>query len=338
MNMKNMKCDNKLCIFGGSTVEKRTQALEKIYKNLLMKESTNDIALYDAQSLFYDFLESLRNAALSQWRESLLYKKYILIEGFHYFEQKKSTLEELTYIFKHTNAAIFLTLNKPLAECDFEEEMQYILSKGTQKEISDESCNCMSSRETQEHWNRIGYTPSAAEVAWLIKQDKSLTFAEKHKAWKEILSTMPDCAFDSHGVYDEANIDSVHAFLEEYMVLENRLLERFHKKESTAVYTYKVWCDEDGDWLGGDGPLYVDFNEALAEFQNDADLCPKLALFTKVYFGAEHQRIYIYMRPDGAVTKVAADLIDLKEKEYKNFYEIFYGMNLVFESKSEDEE
>ena len=157
-------------------------------------------------------------------------------------------------------------------------------------------------------------------------------------AWKDILTNMPDCAFDSHGTYDEANIDGVHASLEEYMDLENRLLERFYKKETNAVYTYKVWCDEDGGWIGSDGPLYVDFEQALAEFQNDADLCPKLALFTKVYFGAEHQRIYIYMRPDGAVTNVAADLIDLEEKEYKIFYEIFYGMNLVFESKSEDEE
>ena len=215
--------------------------------------------------------------------------------------------------------------------------MQYILSTGTQKEIGDESCDYMSSRETQEHWTKTGYAPSAAEAAWLIKQDKDLTLEEKHKAWKDILTNMPDCAFDSHGIYDEANIDSVHTFLSGYMALENRLLERFHKKESNAVYTYKVWCEEDSDWLGGDGPLYVDFNEALAEFHNDADLCPKLALFTKVYFGAEHQRVYIYMRPDGAVTKVAADLLDLEEKEYKIFYEIFFGMDLVFKSKAEDE-
>ena len=223
-----------------------------------------------------------------------------------------------------------------MEHCDFGEEMQYILSTSTQKEIDDESCDYMSYRETQEYGKKTGYTPSAAEATWLIKQDKDLTLEEKHKAWKDILTNMPDCAFDSHGTYDDANIDSVHNFLSEYMALENRLLERFHKKESNAVYTYKVWCDEDGDWLGGEGPLYVDFNEALAEFHNDADLCPRLALFTKVYFGAEHQRIYIYMRPDGAVTKVAADLIDLEEKEYKNFYEIFYGMDLVFESKSED--
>ena len=94
----------------------------------------------DAQALFYDFLEALRSVTVSQWRESLLNKKYILIDRFHYFEQKNSTLEELTYIFKHTRAAIFLTLNKPLACYDFGEEMQYVLSIGTENKISDESC------------------------------------------------------------------------------------------------------------------------------------------------------------------------------------------------------
>jgi len=335
--MKICNFNNSLHVFCEKAAYKRAYKLKCLYEEFNEKVDEKDILLCDAQSLFYDFLEALRNVTLPQWRESLLNKNYILIDGFHYFEQKQSALEELTYIFKHTNAAIFLTLNKPLAECDFGEEMQYILSTSTQKEISDESCDYMSSRETQEYWKKTGYTPSAVEAAWLIKQDKDLTLEEKHKAWEDILTNMPDCAFDSHGTYVEANIDSVHDFLSEYMALENRLLERFHKKESNAVYTYKVWCDEDGDWLGRDGPLYVDFNEALAEFQNYADLCPKLALFTKVYFGAEHQRIYIYMRPDGAVTKVAADLIDLEEKEYKIFYEIFYGMDLVFESKSEDE-
>ena len=182
------------------------------------------------------------------------------------------------------------------------------------------------------------YALSATKAAWLIKQDKSLTLEEKHNAWKKILSTMPDCSFDSHGVYDEANVDSIHIFLSEYMAMENLLLERFYKRESNAVYTYKVWCDEEEGWIGSDGPLYVDFEQALAEFQNDACLCPKLANFTKVYFGAEHQRIYIYMRPDGAVTKVAAELIDLDENENKILYEIYYGMELAFKNKAEDEE
>ena len=206
----------------------------------------------------------------------------------------------------------------------------------THNENNNEICDCVSFRETQEHWKKTGYTPSAAEVACLIKKDKSLTLEEKHIAWTEIINTLPDCAFISKD-YPNANIGSVHSFLSEYMALENLLLERFYKKESNAVYTYKVWCDEDGGWIGSDGPLYVDIEQALAEFQNDADLCPRLALFTKVYFGAENQRIYIYIRPDGAVIRVAADLIDHEENEYKIFYEIFYGMELVFKSKSEDE-
>lgn len=197
--------------------------------------------------------------------------------------------------------------------------------------------NFINSKDIQEHWKKINYIPSAAEAAWLIKQDKSLTFEETHKNWTEIITTMPDCAFVSED-YPDANIGSVHSFLSEYMELENRILERFYKKESNAVYAYKVWCDEDQGWIGSDGPLYVDFEDALAEFKDDADLIPRLALFTKVYFGAEHQRIYIYMRPDGAVTKVAADLIDLDEKEYIIFYETFYGMDLMYKIKSEDEE
>ena len=337
MNMKNMKCDKKLCIFWGSTVDKRVQTLEKIYKNLLMKESTNDIAFYDAQSLFHDFLESLQNAALSQWRESLLYKKYILIEGFHYFEQKKSTLEELTCIFKHTNAAIFLTLNKPLAQCDFGEEMQYILSMGTQKEISDKSCDYMSSRETQEYWKKTGYMPSAAEAAWLIKQDKSLTLEEKQKAWMKIIATMPDCAFVSED-YPDANIDSVHNFLSEYMALENRLLERFYKKETNAVYTYKFWSDEEMYWIGENGALYADFEEAMAEFMDDADLNPTFAQFSKRYIGAEDKRIHIRMRPDGEVVSVAEDRFICDAQEHNLFYDVLFGMDLAFKNKKEDVE
>lgn len=177
----------------------------------------------------------------------------------------------------------------------------------------------------------------SAYTAWLMKQDKSMTFEEKHKAWKEIIATMPDCAFISEA-YPDANIDSVHTFLSEYMELEKRLLEQFYKNEPNSVYTYKVWCDGDQDWIGADGPLYVGFEDALTEFKDDADLLPRLALFTKVYFGAEHQRLYVYIRPDGTVMKVAEDLLALEENEYKLFYAVFYGMELAFKNKTEDEE
>ena len=241
--MKICNFNNSLHVFCEKAAYKRTRKLKCLYEEFIEQVDEKDILLCDAQSLFYDFLDALRNTTLPQWRDSLLNKKYILIDGFHYFEEKKSALEELTYIFKHTKAIVILTINKPLVQCDFGEEMQYILSTGTQNEIGDGSCDYMSFYETEEHWKKIGYTPSAAECAWLIKQDKSLTLEDNHKGWKEIIATMPDCAFDSHGVYDEATVDSIHIFLSEYMAMENRLLERFYKSESNAVYTYKVWCD-----------------------------------------------------------------------------------------------
>ena len=334
--MENFDVKKNPYVFWGETVEIRSRVLDQIYKNLLIKESKDDISFCDAQSLFYDFLEALRNGALSQWRETLLNKKYILIDRFHYFEEKKSTIEELTYIFKHTKAIIILTLNKPLARCDFGEEMQYILSTGTQNKICDESCDCMSFRETQEHWKKTDYTPSAVEIVWLIKQDKSLTLKEKHKAWTEIITIMPDCAFDSHGVYDEANVDSVHTFLSEYMALENRLLERFYKKESNAVYTYKFWSDEEMEWVGENGALYADFEEAKAEFMDDADLDPTFAQFSKRYIGTEDKRIHIRMRPDGAIMSIAEDRFICDEQEHNLFYDVFFGMELAFKSQKED--
>lgn len=325
-------------VFFDKTAYKRVHKLKCLYEEFIEKVEKKDILLCDAQSLFCDFLEALRNVALHQWRDSLLNKKYILIDGFHYFEEKKSALEELTYIFKHTNAAIFLTLNKHLAQCDFGEEMQYILSTGTQKDINDEACDYMRFRETQEYWKKSGYTPSASEVAWLIKQDKSLALEEKHTAWTEIIATMPDCAFDCSGIYEEANIDSVHNFISAYIEVEKHLIEQFFKKESNAVYTYKFWSNEEKNWCGENGALYADFEDAKAEFIDDADLNPTFAQFSKRHIGTEDKRIHIRMRSNGAILGVTEDRFICDEQEHNIFYDVFFGMELVFKSKQVDAE
>ena len=80
--------------------------------------------------------------------------------------------------------------------------------------------------------NKTNRFTDVSKAVWLIKQDRSLTLEEKHKAWTEIIATMPDCAFISED-YPEANIDSVRTFLSEYVNLENRLLKQFKKKSQT---------------------------------------------------------------------------------------------------------
>lgn len=336
--MKNYNFDNMPYVFFGKTACVRTRKLKDLYENFIEEVGENDVFFGDAQSLFYDFLEALRNVKLPKWRESLLNKKYILIDGFHYFEEKKSALDELTYIFKHTKAIMILTLNKPVTQCDFGEEMQYILNAGTHKVIDNETCDCVNFCDIQKHWRETNYMPSAAEVAWLIKQDKSLSLEEKHKAWTEIITTMPDCAFDCSDVYEEANIESVHNFISAYIELEKRLTEQFFKKESNAVYTYKFWSNEEKNWCGENGALYADFDEAKAEFMDDADLDLTFAQFSKRYIGAEDKRIHILMRPDGAILSVAEDRFICDEQEHNLFYDVFFGMELAFKNKTEDDE
>lgn len=185
--------------------------------------------------------------------------------------------------------------------------------------------------------NSIINSTNIAEAVWLVKMNRNLTLEEKHKAWTEIIATLPDCKFISED-YSDANTDSVHGFLSEYMELENHLLERFYKKEPDAVYTYKFWNDEEKNWIGEDGALYADFEKSKAEFMEDADLDPAFALFSKRYIGAEDKRIHIRMRPDGAILSIAEDRFICDEQEHNLFYDVFFGMELAFKNKTEDEE
>lgn len=185
--------------------------------------------------------------------------------------------------------------------------------------------------------NHNNNSSDIAKSVWLIKQDKSLMLKEKHTAWTKIITTMPDCAFIS-AAYPDANVNSIHSFLSEYMELENQLLERFYRKESNAVYTYKFWSDDEKNWVGENGALYAKFEEAKTEFMDDADLNPTFAQFGKRYLGAEDKRIHIRMLPDGAILSVAEDRFICDEQEHKIFYDVFFGMELTFMNKTEDKE
>ena len=54
------------------------------------------------------------------------------------------------------------------------------------------SFDFINSPDIREHWQKIGFVPNALETAWLIWQSNKLTVAQKHSAWEEIISNMPD--------------------------------------------------------------------------------------------------------------------------------------------------
>ena len=51
----------------------------------------------------------------------------------------------------------------------------------------------VNSKDIREHLKELGYEFTSIEAAWLVWQSEFISLKEKHKAWAEIIETMPDC-------------------------------------------------------------------------------------------------------------------------------------------------
>lgn len=96
----------------------------------------------------------------------------------------------------------------------------------------------MNSKDIREHLRSINYQFNTLEAAYLIYFCYSLTLEEKHKAWQEIIDTMPDMAPKDH--FDhfcwEYFEDSIHACLKQHIKNECKILEEFSQVEKGAFY------------------------------------------------------------------------------------------------------
>ena len=325
--MRNFDRQKSPLVICGTTVELRLQTLDRIYQSLLQDHAETDVFFCDAQSLFYDFLEGLRNVKLPQWRESLLNKKYILIDGFHYFEEKKSILDDLTYILKHTKATVILTIDKPVCFCKFGEEMLYVLNKGTHEEIEKmKFCDFINSCDIRNHWEKINYVPTALESAWLVWQSKNHTLEEKHTAWKTIINGYEDCAIPA-GIHDLPQ-PSLHEFLKRYTEIELCLISTFYKEEPNTVYSYRKYFDDDGsrDW-NSDSALFSTFDEAYAHAKEDGEPPhPNFVEFVKTYIGEEGKQIFVRFNLEKEIVRVDECNYLGDEKDYEIFQEVFRNM------------
>ena len=74
------------------------------------------------------------------------------------------------------------------------------------------------------------------EAAFVVWQSRVATLEEKHAAWREIIETMPDTDIP----YEKwkAPRESLHAFLRDYMALEDRLLREFYDPTGFFAYNY----------------------------------------------------------------------------------------------------
>lgn len=98
----------------------------------------------------------------------------------------------------------------------------------------------INSKDIREHLKKLDYEFSSLEAAWLIYQCREATLEEKHKAWRELIETMPDCSIPER--MNTVAQDSLHGFLKKYMALEDKLVERFCGDGLCDTYTFNKPC------------------------------------------------------------------------------------------------
>ena len=91
------------------------------------------------------------------------------------------------------------------------------------------------SRDIAEHCRNIGYKFTAIETAYIIWRSNHHTLEEKHKAWCEIIDTMPDEQFRPNWDFDD---HTLHSFLRTYMRLQNEFIKEFRTTKSDYIYSY----------------------------------------------------------------------------------------------------
>ena len=92
----------------------------------------------------------------------------------------------------------------------------------------------INSKDIRKHLNSVGYRFNSLETAWLIYQCRDASIKEKHKAWNELIETMPDCSIEER--LNTIPQDSLHAFLKKYMELEDKLINEFYDEKHTDTF------------------------------------------------------------------------------------------------------
>ena len=188
----------------------------------------------------------------------------------------------------------------------------------------------INSKDVRNYWNEIGYNPSALEVSWLIWQGKNQTQTEKHDGWNSIVNDTLDCAIPK----GDFNLPqpSLHKFLERYMFLENELIAAFYKNENNAVYTYRMYFDDDGDreWYN-EPAIFDNFDEAYDHAKDGNEPPhPNFVEFVKSYIGKDGKKIFVRFNLEKEIVRVDESNYFADEKDYEIFQEVFRNMRFEF--------
>lgn len=138
----------------------------------------------------------------------------------------------------------------------------------------------INSKDIREHCRKLEHEFKPMEAAFLIYYSQNHSIAQKHSAWKALIEEYPDTAVEE--TFHCPRLDSFHKFLQEYIALEDRLLEKFFSNEENHVYTFSAafahgtkisdcWQNSKYAYKRETGMLYDNFTAGL-EIENGYNL------------------------------------------------------------------
>lgn len=183
----------------------------------------------------------------------------------------------------------------------------------------------INSKDIRDYLRKKGYVFNPMEAAWLVFQCHSATLEEKHKAFLEIIDTMPDC-----GIIERMNcmqVGSLHEFLKRYISVQDKYLKRIEQQEDGWVYRLG-YEGNNGDWNHIGSILFSSYAKCLAYAKTEyAEFIDEIELFTieKVKLNKE----YVYIRVSLNKNFDAVDIemsYKIKESDSDVLYQSFEGL------------
>lgn len=164
----------------------------------------------------------------------------------------------------------------------------------------------INSKDIREYLKKNNYEFTPVETAWLIWQCENATLEEKHKAWQEIIDTMPDMPFKTN----EKSYDSLHKFLNEYMELENKCIDEIvNAKDDNFLYRYST---RSKPYIKS--KLYFSYESCLhtvvTELIDRDNEIENNIFISKRRKNEEHVNIYIELNTKGEIMNIYSDTLD----------------------------
>lgn len=166
----------------------------------------------------------------------------------------------------------------------------------------------------------------------MIYQCHDATIDEKHKAWNELIETMPDCPIEKR--LNTVAQDSLHAFLRQYMKLEDKYMNEFcderhadtFNDDKPFVYKFK-YIYEDGTENGWDTVFSClnALHESIMEPEEDVTSIQ----CTKMQIDRLESRQIAYLNSSFEFLRLDPGRID-SDKEWVLFGGVFDGLWFEF--------